>query len=209
MYKLFFKRVFDYTLSLVAFFIILPIFLLIMIILLIVNKGKPFFRQIRVGKNEKVFSILKFKTMKDIVDIHGNKLPDKKRVTGIGRFLRKTSLDELPQLLNIISGKMSLIGPRPLPEKYLPFYNVEEKIRHSVLPGMTGLAQSEGRNRLNWDDKLKYDIKYVNELSFILDVKIFFKTIHNVLSRKDVSSTGVDSPGNFDVYRKQQMMKNK
>lgn len=201
MYKNFIKRIIDYIIAFVALVVISPLFIIITVILLFTNNGKPFFIQKRVGKHEKEFGIIKFKTMADKYNEGGKRLPDNERITDVGRLLRRMSLDEIPQLINILSGKMSLIGPRPLPKKYLPYYTQEERIRHNVLPGITGLAQAEGRNKINWDRKLEYDIQYVNNISLFLDIKIFFKTIHNILSKNDVSSTGIDAPGNFDVYR--------
>ncbi len=151
------------------------------------NKGKPFFVQERPGKNEKIFSIVKFKTMNDLTDDQGNLLPDRERLTPVGSFVRKTSLDELPQLINVIKGEMSFIGPRPLLIRYLPFYKEEERKRHSIRPGITGLAQVSGRNLLNWDDRLGLDVEYVKQVSFILDLKIVLRTIKNVLTSKDIA----------------------
>ena len=147
-----------------------------------INNGKPFYFQKRPGKNEKIFKIIKFKSMTDKKDAKGNLLPDKDRVTKFGDFIRKYSLDEIPQLLNIIKGDMSLIGPRPLRVQYLPFYTDNEKIRHTIKPGVTGLAQVSGRNALNWDQKLLLDIEYVEKMNIMLDLKIFFKTIEKVLT---------------------------
>ncbi|WP_062059394.1 sugar transferase [Aquimarina longa] len=186
MYKSFTKRILDFCLALVLLICISPIFILLLIFLAIANQGKPFFVQKRPGKNEKIFRIIKFKTMNDKCDAKGQLLPDKDRLTVVGSLVRKTSLDEIPQLINVIRGEMSFIGPRPLLIRYLPYYEGEEKIRHSVRPGITGLAQVSGRNMLNWDDRLAIDIEYVKNLSFRLDFVIIIKTIKNVITSKDV-----------------------
>ena len=162
------------------------------------NGGKPFFYQLRPGKGERIFKIIKFKTMNDRRDANGQLLPDAERLTKIGTFVRKTSLDEIPQLLNVLKGDMSLIGPRPLLVKYLPYYSKREQLRHTVRPGITGLAQVNGRNKLNWDDRLELDAQYVENLSFLLDIKILFRTIINVLLRKDIAVGYID----LDDYRK-------
>ncbi len=202
MYKSFFKRILDLVLSILGFIVLLPVFLLVWFILLFVNNGKPFFLQPRPGKNEKVFNILKFKTMTDKKDANGKLLPDDLRVTKFGTFLRNTSLDEIPQLISIIKGDMSLIGPRPLRVRYLPYYTKEEQIRHTVRPGVTGLAQISGRNLLDWDSRLQKDIEYVYNLSFGLDVKILFKTFLKVLSSKDVALDSESGMIDFDELRK-------
>ncbi|GAA4278932.1 sugar transferase [Aquimarina mytili] len=186
MYALFVKRVLDFSLALILLLILFPIFFIITIFLAIANKGKPFFVQKRPGKHEKIFSIVKFKTMNDLIDEKGELLPDKDRLTAVGSFVRKTSLDELPQLFNVIKGEMSFIGPRPLLIRYLPYYKENERARHSIRPGITGLAQVSGRNLLNWDDRLALDVEYVNNLSFVLDLKIILKTIQSVITSKDV-----------------------
>ena len=188
MYKFVFKRIFDLVLSLIGFILLFPVFILIVLILLYSNKGKPFFFQSRPGKNEKIFRIIKFKTMNDQKDEKGNLLPDFERMTKIGNFVRKTSLDEIPQLLNVIIGDMSLIGPRPLIISYLPLYNKEQAKRHDVRPGITGWAQVNGRNTITWKEKFAYDLYYVNNLSFLLDMKILFLTIKKVLLRDGVNS---------------------
>jgi len=187
MYKYTFKRILDFSFSFVALILLSPIFIILSITLLLLNKGTPFFYQERPGKNEKIFKIIKFKSMSDKKGADGKLLPDDKRVTPFGNFIRKYSLDEIPQLLNIISGDMSLIGPRPLRVEYLPFYTEKEKIRHSVRPGVTGLAQVSGRNSLNWDEKLSIDITYVENISLALDAQIFFKTIKKVFTASDVN----------------------
>lgn len=206
MYKHFFKRLIDFTLSLIGFIIISPIFIVVWIWLTIVNKGAgALFFQERPGKDEKIFKVIKFKTMTDERDASGNLLPDAERLTKIGRFVRSTSLDEIPQLLNVIKGDMSLIGPRPLLPRYLPFYTQEEKKRHLVRPGITGLAQVSGRNELNWDSKLKFDIYYVDNINFKNDLKILFLTISKVFKREGVIP---DKKENYlDVERKNKIQK--
>lgn len=186
MYSSFFKRLFDFLIALTAFVMLSPVFLTITIVLFVMNNRKPFFAQLRPGLKEKVFMLYKFRTMNDKIGENGNLLPDKQRLTGVGKFLRKTSLDELPQLINVINGDMSLIGPRPLLPRYLPYYNSEEKLRHNIRPGITGWAQVNGRNVSNWDDRLAADIYYYNNLSFKLDFIIIYKTIKNVFSAKDI-----------------------
>ncbi|ALJ04740.1 hypothetical protein APS56_06195 [Pseudalgibacter alginicilyticus] len=202
MYKLFFKRLIDLLLAVFGFVILLPITLIIYITLFFINKGKPIFFQSRPGKNEKIFNIMKFKTMTDGTDNTGKLLSDEDRLTKFGSFLRKSSLDEIPQLVNIIKGDMSLIGPRPLRVRYLPFYTKEEQIRHTVKPGITGLAQISGRNFLPWDDRLKKDIEYVKNISFQLDASIFIKTIFKVVSSKDVAIDSESGMLDFDELRK-------
>jgi len=164
-----------------------PLTICVALILLLVNKGNPFFFQKRPGKNAKVFKIIKFKTMTDHKDASGKLLPDSERLTSIGKWVRKYSLDELPQLINVLIGDMAFVGPRPLLIKYLPYYTEEEHKRHQVRPGITGLAQISGRNYLNWDDRLKKDVWYVEQLSFKLDLEIMIKTVKNVLTSKDVA----------------------
>lgn len=196
MYKTIFKRLLDVILSFIGLIVTLPITLFFAILLWIANKGNPFFFQIRPGLNEKLFKIIKFKTMNDKVDKEGNLLPDAQRLTKIGNFIRKTSLDELPQLVNVFKGDMSLIGPRPLLVEYLPLYNKNQKQRHNVKPGITGWAQVNGRNAIEWQQKLEYDVWYVNNISFKLDVKIILKTIQKVLI-----SEGVNSGKNMQMNR--------
>jgi undecaprenyl phosphate N,N'-diacetylbacillosamine 1-phosphate transferase len=188
MYISFFKRFSDILISFTGIVVLSPLFFLITVLLLISNKGNPFFLQVRPGKNERVFRLLKFKTMTDDRDQDGDLLPDNQRITGIGSFIRNTSLDEIPQLINVIKGDMSLIGPRPLLVEYLPLYNNEQRKRHNVRPGITGLAQVNGRNAINWDEKFYYDVWYVENISFILDFKIVLKTV-----RKVIKSEGIDS----------------
>lgn len=186
MYKSIFKPIFDFLIAFIGLLVLSPIFLLVTLGLTIANNGKPFFFQKRPGKNEKIFSIIKFKTMNDKKDGEGNLLSDTERLTSIGSFVRKTSLDEIPQLINVLKGDMSFIGPRPLLLKYLPFYKENERLRHSIKPGITGWAQVNGRNTLDWDSRLKHDIYYVENMSLILDTKIVYKTIINILNSKDI-----------------------
>lgn len=186
-YKFFFKRLLDLIASTLVFILLSPVFLVVMVLLSLANKGSPFFSQQRPGKNEKIFSIIKFKTMNDAKDDQGNLLPDAQRLTKIGSFIRKTSLDEMPQLINVIKGDMSLIGPRPLFVRYLPYYTNREALRHSVRPGITGLAQVNGRNFLDWNSRLELDAQYVENISFINDIKIALLTIKNVIARKDIA----------------------
>ncbi|WP_449332960.1 sugar transferase [Sphingobacterium kyonggiense] len=180
----------DIIVSLCVLLVLLPIFLFVLLSLLFANSGKPFFFQHRPGLNGQIFKIIKFKTMNDKRDSEGNLLPDKDRLTAIGSFVRKTSLDEIPQLLNVIKGDMSLIGPRPLLVQYLPLYNDFQKRRHEVRPGITGWAQVNGRNAISWDQKFAYDVWYVDHISFALDVKIFFMTIKKVFVREGISQDG-------------------
>ena len=190
MYKNFFKRLFDLTAAVVGFLLISPIFLIVMVGLYFANKGKPFFFQVRPGKDERLFQIIKFKTMTDGKDATGNLLPDAQRLTALGSFVRKTSLDEIPQLINVIKGDMSLIGPRPLLPQYLPLYNTVQKRRHEVRPGITGWAQVNGRNAISWEQKFEYDVWYVNHLSLALDVKILISTVKKVFVREGISAEG-------------------
>jgi len=187
MYREYFKRIIDFTVASIALALLSPIILAGTLFLGIANQGKPFFFQLRPGKNEQLFKIVKFKTMNDKKDDEGNLLPDAKRLTKIGVFVRKTSLDELPQLLNVLKGDMSLIGPRPLLVEYLPFYTSEENVRHLVRPGITGLAQVNGRNTVCWDERLAFDIKYVEEITFLNDVSIIIQSIKAVLLLKNVN----------------------
>ncbi|MVO07717.1 lipid carrier--UDP-N-acetylgalactosaminyltransferase [Flavobacterium sp. TP390] len=190
MYKSFFKRMIDFSFSLLGFLLLLPVFVLVTVGLYIANQGKPFFFQMRPGKKEKIFKIIKFKTMNDRKDANGNLLADEERLTKIGAFVRKTSLDEIPQLLNVIKGDMSLIGPRPLLVQYLPLYNDFQKQRHSIRPGITGWAQINGRNAISWNQKFEYDVWYVKNYNFLLDLKIVFLTIKKVFVREGISQQG-------------------
>lgn len=196
------KRILDFTLALIGILIFSPILILILILLVFTNNGEPFFFQKRPGKNEKIFSIIKFKTMNNAKNSSGSLLPDAKRLTPTGKFIRKTSLDEIPQLFNVLKGDMSLIGPRPLLIRYLPYYTKNEKIRHSIKPGITGLAQVSGRNLLKWDDRLAKDIEYVKNITFIHDFKIVLLTIKNILITKDVVVDTATQMIDLDEYRK-------
>jgi len=187
LYNAFFKRILDFTLALLGFVILSPIFIAITILLFFANEGKPFFIQLRPGKDERLFKIIKFKTMNDKKDDQGNLLSDSKRLSKIGIFVRKTSLDEIPQLINVLWGDMSFIGPRPLLIKYLPYYTGNELLRHSIRPGITGLAQVSGRNTLNWDERLALDVRYVENITLINDITIILQSIKAVLFSKGVS----------------------
>ncbi len=191
MYKNYCKRFFDFTVALFGCILLLPIFVVVTICLYFANQGKPFFFQIRPGKNERLFKIIKFKTMNDKRDQNGNLLPDSERLTKVGSFVRKTSIDEIPQLINVLKGDMSLIGPRPLLPQYLPLYNETQKKRHDVRPGITGWAQVNGRNAISWQQKFEYDVFYVNNISFWIDMKIIFLTIKKVVVREGISAEGV------------------
>ena len=190
MYKIYFKRFLDFFVALIGLLLLSPIFLLATIGLFFANQGKPFFFQTRPGKNEKLFQIIKFKTMNDKKDAAGNLLSDAERLTPIGSFVRKTSLDEIPQLLNVLKGDMSLIGPRPLLIQYLPLYNSIQKKRHDIRPGITGWAQVNGRNAISWEQKFEYDVWYVENCSFLLDVKILFLTVKKVFVSEGISQEG-------------------
>jgi len=200
MYRKYIKRLIDIILSLIGIIITFPI-LLIIGLLVVIFLGKPaIFRQERPGKDEKIFTMYKFRTMTNKKDKNGNLLPDEKRLTKFGKFLRKTSLDEIPEFFNILKGDMSFIGPRPLLVEYLDYYNEEEKQRHNVRPGLTGLAQVSGRNLLTWEEKFKLDVEYVNNITFINDIKIIFKTIKTVLVREGINSNNTATMEKF--YRK-------
>lgn len=190
MYKVVFKRIFDFIAALLGLLLLSPIFIVVVIGLYFANNGKPFFFQSRPGKGERIFKIVKFKTMNDKKNVNGELLSDAERLTSIGAFVRKTSLDEIPQLINVLKGDMSLIGPRPLLPQYLPLYNAKQKRRHEVKPGITGWAQVNGRNAISWDKKFELDVYYVDHLSFILDVRIFFLTIKKVFVREGISQEG-------------------
>ncbi len=188
MYKNSIKPILDFLLAVIGFIILSPVFLLVTILLFISNQGKPFFVQRRPGKNCKVFSIIKFKTMNDKKDVSGKLLHDSERLTAVGSFVRKTSLDEIPQLLNVIKGDMSIIGPRPLLTDYVHLYNEFQNQRHKVKPGITGWAQVNGRNAISWDKKFELDVFYVNNISFWLDLKILFLTVKKVLISEGISA---------------------
>lgn len=190
MYKSFFKRLLDFLAALIGFLLVSPIFIIVTIGLFFANQGKPFFVQKRPGLHGRIFSILKFKTMNDKKDAKGMLLPDSERLTKIGSFVRKTSLDEIPQLLNVLKGDMSLIGPRPLLVQYLPLYNAFQKQRHNIRPGITGWAQVNGRNAISWNQKFEYDVWYVENCSFVLDLKILFLTLKKVVVSEGISQEG-------------------
>jgi undecaprenyl phosphate N,N'-diacetylbacillosamine 1-phosphate transferase len=188
MYKSFFKRGFDLMLALFAFTLALPLFIAIVLVLSILNEGKPFFFQVRPGRHAKLFTLVKFKTMNDKKDLDGLLLPDENRLTAFGKLVRKTSLDEIPQLLNVIKGDMSLVGPRPLLVEYLSLYSQEQARRHEVRPGITGWAQVNGRNAISWEKKFELDVWYVEHLSCLLDLKIVFLTVYKVFKSEGVHS---------------------
>ena len=197
MYKNFIKPVIDFVLALVGFLFLSPVFVLVTIGLFFANDGKPFFFQLRPGKNGKIFKIIKFKTMTDKKDENGNLLPDADRLTKIGSFVRKTSLDEIPQLLNVIKGDMSLVGPRPLLPKYLELYNDFQRRRNEVKPGITGWAQVNGRNSISWEKKFEYDVWYVDNVSFLLDIKILIMTILKVVKSEGINEQGQATSNEF------------
>lgn len=203
MYAIFFKRFFDFWISLIVLICISPILLVITIWLHFANKGAgAFFFQDRPGKDGKIFKVIKFKTMTDERDAEGNLLPDEDRLTKVGKFVRCTSIDELPQLINVLKDDMALIGPRPLLVKYLPYYSEREQLRHTVRPGITGWAQVHGRNHVLWEERFEYDAYYVEHLSLMMDLRIIFMTIKNVLQRKDIEVA--PNLMDFDEYRRQQ-----
>jgi len=189
MYKKFFKRQLDFTFAMVGIIVLSPIFIIAFTALYFSNKGKPFFNQERPGRYGNIFKIIKFKTMTDQTDVNGNLLPDNLRLTTVGKWVRKTSVDEIPQLINVLRGDMSLVGPRPLRVYYLPLYSNEQNRRHEVRPGITGWAQVNGRNTLSWTQKFQYDVWYVDNLSFFLDVKILFKTVFKIFKTNEVNAT--------------------
>lgn len=190
MYKTFIKSFLDFILALIGFLLLSPVFIIVTIGLFFANQGKPFFFQLRPGKDGKIFKIIKFKTMNDKKDEHGNLLPDADRLTKVGSFVRKTSLDEIPQLLNVIKGDMSLIGPRPLLPSYLTLYNDFQRRRNEVKPGITGWAQVNGRNSISWEKKFEYDVWYVDHISFALDFKILWLTVLKVLKSEGINEQG-------------------
>jgi len=197
MYKSFIKPLFDFVFAFLLILILLPVFIIIIILLYFFNQKNVFFFQDRPGKNESVFRIIKFKTMTDQRDESGNLLPDELRLTNLGKFVRKTSLDELPQLFNVLKGDMSFIGPRPLLVHYLPLYNEEQKKRHLIKPGITGWAQVNGRNAITWQQKFIYDVYYVNNLNLLLDLKILFLTVKKVIKSEGINTAGVATTENF------------
>ena len=209
MYRLFFKRFFDFLISLIALFVLSPILLILTVTGAIAMKGNPFFTQLRPGRidkktgNERIFKLIKFRTMSSAKDKEGNLLPDEVRLNGYGKFLRSTSLDELPELLNILIGDMSLVGPRPQLVRDMVFMTDKQRVRHSVRPGLTGLAQINGRNNITWDQKFEYDLEYINSgISFFGDLKILFGTVAAVFKRKDVVREGTESDIDFGDWLK-------
>ncbi|MNQ35782.1 Undecaprenyl phosphate N,N'-diacetylbacillosamine 1-phosphate transferase [compost metagenome] len=188
MYRSFFKRIFDFVAAVLGLLLLSPLLIVVIIGLFFANHGKPFFFQLRPGKDGKIFKIIKFKTMNEKKDAFGNLLPDEQRLTKIGAFVRKTSLDEIPQLLNVIKGDMSLIGPRPLMTQYLPLYNDFQKRRHEVRPGITGWAQVNGRNGISWDEQFGFDVFYVDRISLSMDFKIFLMTLSSIVKKKGIYS---------------------
>ncbi|TPV31431.1 sugar transferase [Paucihalobacter ruber] len=189
MYPKIIKRMLDILASLILLLLLSPILVVITLLLIIANNGQPFFYQMRPGKNERLFKVVKFKSMNDKKDKDGNLLPDMKRITAVGNFIRNTSLDELPQLFNVLKGNMSLIGPRPLLVSYLPLYNQEQRQRHLLRPGITGWAQVNGRNAISWDEKFAFDIYYVKNCSFVLDLKILWLTFIKVVKKDGISAS--------------------
>ena len=207
MYKNGIKRLIDFCFSFLGILVLSPVLLVLTIIGAISMKGNPFFVQERPGKNERIFKLIKFRTMTQEKDQTGKLLPDEKRLTKYGQFLRKTSLDELPEMFNILIGDMAIIGPRPLLIEYLPYYNEREKLRHTVRPGLTGLAQVTGRNSLTWAKRFETDVYYVENLTFALDVRIFFSTIKQVIKRDNIAIDTQKEEGNFAQLRKKELEK--
>lgn len=205
MYAKFFKRVLDLFLSFFALVCLSPLLIVLTLVGAVVMKGNPFFTQQRPGLHERIFKLIKFRTMTNEKDKEGNLLPDSVRLNRYGRFLRSTSLDELPELINIFTGDMSIVGPRPLVVQYLPYYTDDERHRHDVRPGLTGLAQVNGRNSLSWEVKFGFDLEYAKNVSFKNDIKIIINTVMVVLERSDIGERGVDSPIDFDEYRRKQL----
>lgn len=207
MYAKYIKRLLDFTLSLMALLVLWPVLVVLMILGAIKMKGNPFFTQLRPGKDEKIFKLIKFRSMTCEKDKNGNLLPDEQRLTRYGKILRSTSLDELPELINILKGDMSIVGPRPLLVDYLPWYTATEKHRHDVRPGLTGWAQVNGRNSVNWDDRFALDVEYVNNISLLMDMKILLLTVKKVLFRSDVAQDTQATEGNLAQIRMEQMGK--
>ena len=197
MYAKGFKRIIDFLLSFMALLVLSPVLLILMLLGWIIMKGNPFFTQLRPGKDEKIFKLIKFRTMTCETDENGNLLPDEKRLTKYGQILRSTSLDELPELLNILVGHMSIVGPRPLLVQYLPLYNETQRRRHEVRPGLTGLAQISGRNALSWEAKFALDVAYIDNITFLGDIKIIFGTVMAVLRREGISG---ESSATMEVF---------
>ena len=202
MYRKFFKRFLDFTLSLCALIVLSPVLLILTVLGAIKMKGNPFFTQLRPGKDEKIFRLIKFRSMTCETDKNGNLLPDEVRLTKYGKFLRSTSLDEILELLNILRGDMSFVGPRPLLVKYLPYYTETERLRHSVRPGLTGLAQVNGRNAISWDAKLAYDVEYVSHITLLGDIRILIATVLKVFRRADIQFVNDPNTLSFIDQRK-------
>ena len=198
MYALIFTRLIDFVLSLCALVVLSPVLLILTLVGAIKMKGNPFFTQLRPGKDEKIFKLIKFRSMTCEKDENGELLPDEVRLTKYGKLLRSTSLDELPELINILKGDMSIVGPRPLLVQYLPLYNEEQRKRHSVRPGLTGLAQVNGRNSISWTERFRYDVTYVDNISLLLDIKILFMTVQKVLIRDGISSETSETMEDFN-----------
>ncbi len=206
-YEKYIKRLLDFIFSFIALIILSPLLLILTIIGAIKMKGNPFFTQERPGKDEKIFKLIKFRTMTNEKDENGELLPDEKRLIPYGKFLRSTSLDELPELFNIIKGDMAIIGPRPLVVIYLPYYTEEEHHRHDVRPGLTGWAQINGRNLISWEEKFRFDLQYIENIGFMFDVKIFFLTIKKVFLREGIGQ-GESQPESLHILRKKQQLEN-
>lgn len=202
LYKQLFKRFYDFTLSLIAIIVLSPVLLILTIVGAVVMKGNPFFTQLRPGKNEKIFKLIKFRTMTNAKDKDGNLLPDEVRLVKYGKFLRATSLDELPELFNILIGNMAIVGPRPLLVKYLPYYSEEQHHRHDVRPGLTGYAQAHGRNAVDWNSKFEMDLRYIKKISFFGDIKIIIDTAVSVLKHDGISQEGQATMEDFIEYVK-------
>lgn len=204
-YERFLKRPLDCSLSTGALIVLSPILLVLTAVGAVEMGGNPFFTQLRPGRDGKIFKLIKFRSMNNKKDKNGNLLPDKERLTKYGKWIRSTSLDELPELFNIVKGDMAIIGPRPLAVEYLPYYNEQERHRHDVRAGLTGLAQVNGRNALQWEDRFRYDVEYVENITPAMDLKILFKTVEKVWKKEDVVICGQGITMDFDAYRRQQM----
>lgn len=198
MYTKYFKRIIDFILSLIALIVLSPVFVVLMILGAVFMRGNPFFTQPRPGKNERIFKLIKFRTMDNRKDADGNLLPDEVRLNRYGKFLRSTSLDELPEMINILVGDMAVVGPRPLLVQYLPLYNDVQRRRHEVLPGLTGWAQVNGRNSISWLEKFEFDVEYVERISFLFDIKIILLTVKSVFLHEGISSGTSETMEDFD-----------
>ena len=206
MYQKFIKRILDTIISCIALIVLSPV-ILVTAVLVNIKLGSPIvFKQKRPGKDEKIFEVYKFRSMTDVRDENGELLPDSVRLTSFGRALRSSSLDELLEFYNIFKGDMAIVGPRPLAVQYLPYYSDEERKRHSVLPGLTGLAQVHGRNATTWEERFEYDVKYVQHVTFFEDVRIILETVKVVFDRSGIGERGVDGPIDFDKYRQAQLL---